>query len=50
MGLWAAHCYVRRARRRHFTTDVVTGVGPVEGRLAMIIANDATVKAGDSSP
>ncbi len=29
---------------------VVTGVGPVAGRLSMIIANDATVKAGAFFP
>lgn len=29
---------------------VVTGVGPVNGRLCMIIANDATVKAGAFFP
>ena len=29
---------------------VVTGVGPVDGRLCMIIANDATVKAGAFFP
>ncbi|TVQ81555.1 MAG: acyl-CoA carboxylase subunit beta [Phycisphaeraceae bacterium] len=48
-GLWAAH---------NMYTDlggapaagVVTGVGSVEGRLCMIIANDATVKAGAFFP
>jgi acetyl-CoA carboxylase carboxyltransferase component len=29
---------------------VVTGVGPVQGRLCMIVANDATVKAGAFFP
>ena len=29
---------------------VVTGVGPVSGRLCMVIANDATVKAGAFFP
>ncbi|MCC6908804.1 MAG: acyl-CoA carboxylase subunit beta [Phycisphaerales bacterium] len=29
---------------------VVTGIGPVDGRLCMIIANDATVKAGAFFP
>jgi acetyl-CoA carboxylase carboxyltransferase component len=29
---------------------VVTGIGPVDGRLCMVIANDATVKAGAFFP
>ena len=32
------------------SAGVVTGVGRVEGRLAMIIANDATIKAGAFFP
>ncbi len=29
---------------------IVTGIGPVEGRLCMIVANDATVKGGSYLP
>src|SRR6202162_5682498 len=32
------------------SAGVVTGIGPVEGRAVMVIANDATVKAGAFFP
>ncbi|MDX2116437.1 MAG: acyl-CoA carboxylase subunit beta [Planctomycetota bacterium] len=49
LGLWAAY----RMYEEHGgapAAGVVTGIGPVEGRLCMIVANDATVKAGAFFP
>ncbi len=49
LGLWAAHgMYAEHGGAPG--AGVVTGVGPVEDRLCMIIANDATVKAGAFFP
>jgi len=49
MGLWAAYgMYAEHGGAP--AAGVVTGVGPVGGRLCMIIANDATVKAGAFFP
>ncbi len=49
LGLWAAHgMYAEHGGAP--AAGVVTGVGPVEGRLCMVIANDATVKAGAFFP
>ena len=49
IGLWAAFgMYEEHGGAPG--AGVVTGVGPVEGRLCMIIANDATVKAGAFFP
>jgi acetyl-CoA carboxylase carboxyltransferase component len=49
MGLWAAfNMYKEHGGAPG--AGVVTGVGPVEGRLCMIVANDATVKAGAFFP
>src|SRR5688572_8562491 len=48
-GLWAAH----KMYEEHGgapAAGVVTGVGVVRGRRCMIIANDATVKAGAFFP
>src|SRR6202453_527322 len=49
LGLWAAH-----GMNTEFGgapgAGVVTGLGRVEGRLCMIVANDATVKAGAFFP
>ncbi len=48
-GLWAAHeMYGEYGGAPG--AGVVTGVGPIAGRLTMIIANDATVKAGAFFP
>src|SRR4051794_21407442 len=45
LGLWAAwQMYAEWGRAP--SAGVVTGVGTVAGRQVMIIANDATVKAG----
>ncbi len=49
LGLWAAH-EMYREHGGAPGAGVVTGVGRVEGRLKMIIANDATVKAGAFFP
>jgi acetyl-CoA carboxylase carboxyltransferase component len=49
LGLWAAHGMYREHGGAP-AAGVVTGVGPVAGRLCMIIANDATVKAGAFFP
>ncbi len=49
MGLWAAFNMYREHGGAP-GAGVVTGVGPVEGRLCMIVANDATVKAGAFFP
>jgi 3-methylcrotonyl-CoA carboxylase beta subunit len=49
LGLWAAHGMYREFGGAP-GAGVVTGLGSVEGRLCMIIANDATVKAGAFFP
>jgi len=49
MGLWSAHGMYQEHGGAP-GAGVVTGVGPVSGRRAMIIANDATVKAGAFFP
>ena len=49
LGLWAAHeMYAEYGGAA--AAGVVTGVGRVCGRLCMVIANDATVKAGAFFP
>jgi acetyl-CoA carboxylase carboxyltransferase component len=49
LGLWAAHgMYAEFGGAA--SAGVVTGLGRVEGRLCMIVANDATVKAGAFFP
>ncbi len=49
LGLWSAYkMYGEHGGAP--AAGVVTGVGAVEGKLAMIIANDATVKAGAFFP
>ena len=48
-GLWAAHGMYQDHGGAP-GAGVVTGVGPVRGRPHMIIANDATVKAGAFFP
>jgi acetyl-CoA carboxylase carboxyltransferase component len=49
LGLWAAHgMYVEYGGAP--SAGVVTGLGRVSGRLCMIVANDATVKAGAFFP
>lgn len=49
LGLWAAHgMYAEHGGAPG--AGVVTGIGAVEGRLHVIIANDATVKAGAFFP
>ncbi len=49
LGLWAAHGMYREWGA--FTAaGVVTGIGRVSGRAVMIVANDATVKAGAFVP
>ncbi|MEM1167470.1 MAG: acyl-CoA carboxylase subunit beta [Planctomycetota bacterium] len=49
LALWAAHnMYAEHGGAP--AAGVVTGIGPVEDRLCMIIANDATVKAGAFFP
>lgn len=49
LGLWAAHGMYREHGGAP-GAGVVTGIGRVEGRLHMVIANDATVKAGAFFP
>jgi acetyl-CoA carboxylase carboxyltransferase component len=49
IGLWAAHEMYPDAGVIA-AAGVVTGVGQVEGRRVMVIANDATVKAGAFFP
>ncbi|MEO6806151.1 MAG: acyl-CoA carboxylase subunit beta [Edaphobacter sp.] len=49
LGLWAAHGMYREYGGAP-AAGVVTGLGKVSGRLCMIIANDATVKAGAFFP
>ena len=49
LGLWAAHgMYTEYGGAP--AAGVVTGLGRVSGRLCMIVANDATVKAGAFFP
>jgi acetyl-CoA carboxylase carboxyltransferase component len=49
IGLWAAHgMYAEWGGA--VSAGVVTGIGTVEGRTVMVIANDATVKAGAFFP
>ena len=49
IGLWAAHgMYAEYGGAPG--AGVVTGIGRVHGRLCMIVANDATVKAGSFFP
>ncbi len=49
LGLWAAHgMYAEYGGAP--CAGVVTGLGRVNGRLSMIVANDATVKAGAFFP
>jgi 3-methylcrotonyl-CoA carboxylase beta subunit len=49
LGLWAAHGMYSEYGGAP-GAGVVTGVGRVSGRLCMIVANDATVKAGAFFP
>jgi acetyl-CoA carboxylase carboxyltransferase component len=49
LGLWAAWGMYKEWGGAP-SAGVVTGVGPVEGRRVMVIANDATVKAGAFFP
>lgn len=49
LGLWAAHGMYSDYGGAP-AAGVVTGIGRVSGRLCMIIANDATVKAGAFFP
>ena len=49
LALWAAHDMYHEFGGAP-AAGVVTGIGPVQGRPTMIIANDATVKAGAFFP
>jgi len=49
LGLWAAHGMYEEYGGAP-GAGVVTGIGRVSGRLCMIVANDATVKAGAFFP
>ncbi len=49
LGLWAAHGMYAEAGGAP-SAGVVTGLARVSGRLCMVIANDATVKAGAFFP
>jgi acetyl-CoA carboxylase carboxyltransferase component len=49
LGLWAAWNMYRDWGGAP-SAGVVTGIGPVEGRAVMVVANDATVKAGAFFP
>jgi 3-methylcrotonyl-CoA carboxylase beta subunit len=49
LGLWAAHGMYEEFGGAA-GAGVVTGIGRVAGRLCMIVANDATVKAGAFFP
>ena len=49
LGLWAAHGMYAEFGGAP-CAGVVTGLGRVAGRLCMIVANDATVKAGAFFP
>ncbi len=49
LGLWAAHGMYEEWGGAP-SAGVVAGIGRVQGRLCMIVANDATVKAGAFFP
>ncbi len=49
LGLWAAHGMYEEWGGAPWA-GVVAGIGRVQGRLCMIVANDATVKAGAFFP
>lgn len=49
LGLWAGHGMYADFGGAP-AAGVVTGIGPVSGSLCMVIANDATVKAGAMFP
>ena len=49
LGLWAAYGMYEEWGRIA-AAGVITGIGPVSGRPCMLIANDATVKAGALFP
>lgn len=49
LGLWAAH-HMYKEHGGAPAAGVVTGIGMIHGRPHMIIANDATVKAGAFFP
>lgn len=49
LGLWAAHGMYQEWGGAP-AAGVITGIGLVEGRRVMVIANDATVKAGAAFP
>ncbi|MEM1184466.1 MAG: carboxyl transferase domain-containing protein [Planctomycetota bacterium] len=49
LGLWAAHGMYKEHGGAP-GAGVVTGIGPIHGRPHMVIANDATVKAGAFFP
>ncbi len=49
LGIWAAHGMYREWGTFN-AAGVVTGIGRVAGRAVMLIANDATVKAGAFVP
>lgn len=49
LGLWAAHAMYAEFGGAP-AAGVITGIGLVQGRRCMIIANDATVKAGAFFP
>ncbi len=49
LGLWAAHGMYGEYGGAP-AAGVITGIGPVRGGLCMVIANDATVKAGAFFP
>ncbi|GGG82923.1 acyl-CoA carboxylase subunit beta [Edaphobacter dinghuensis] len=49
LGLWAAHGMYEEYGGAP-AAGVITGLGRVNGRLCMIVANDATVKAGAFFP
>ncbi|MCC6660219.1 MAG: acyl-CoA carboxylase subunit beta [Phycisphaerales bacterium] len=49
LGLWAAHGMYKEYGGAP-AAGVVTGIGTVQGRRCMVIANDATVKAGAFFP
>ena len=49
LGLWSAYGMYKEHGGAP-AAGVVTGVGPVAGKLCMIVANDATVKAGAFFP
>src|SRR5262245_35053798 len=49
LGLWAAFGMYKEFGKAP-AAGVVTGVGMIQGRMAMVIANDASVKAGAFFP